>query len=135
MSEEYGSWSNRWNLYIFTFVSVSVHKARNFLVYALFPWISIIRKRFVVSLQMILKHLLAFDMNPHPIPPRNLCLWYFFSGGGTFLSVACVWRWNRLSWSAKIIPNMNYHLLKRRHNLPQTFAGRHLKFSHIKSEN
>jgi len=71
---------------------VSVHKALNFLVFESFPWLSIVQKRLVELLPMILQALLVFDSDLLRVMPLILCLRIFLA----------VWDRARLVFNAEI---------------------------------
>ena len=60
-------------------LSVSFHKALNFLVFELFPWLSIVQKRLVELFPMILQAPLAFDSDLLRVMPLILCLRIFLA--------------------------------------------------------
>jgi len=95
----------KWKI-AFQCLSISVHKAPNFLVFESFPWLSIVQKRLVELLPMILQALLAFDSDLLRVMPLILNLRIFL----VVQSEAYFQRWNLHSWNVEIIPYMIYQL-------------------------
>ena len=89
----------KWKI-AFQRLSVSVHKAPNFLVFESFPWLSIVQKRFVELPPMILQATLAFDSNLLRVMLLILCLWIFL----TVQSETCLQRWNLIFETSKSFP-------------------------------
>ena len=106
----------KWKI-AFQCLSVSVHKAPNFLVFESFPWLSIIQKRLVELLPMILQAPLAFDSDLR-VMSLILCLRIFWLSRARLVFNAEI----SILETSKPFP-MIYQLEQCHHKLRQAFDG------------
>jgi len=106
----------KWKM-AFQRLSVSVHKAPNFLVFESFSWLSIVQKWLVELSSMILQAPLAFDFDLLWVMPLILCLRIFLA----IQSEACFQCWNLHPWNIETILYMIYQLEQCHHKFRQAF--------------
>ena len=115
---------HKWKI-TFQRLSISVHKALNFLIFESFPWLSIVQKRLVKLPPMILQASLTFDSDLLRVMPLILYFRIFLA----IQSEACFQRWNLHSWNVETILYMIYQLEQCHHKLWQVFDGLQPHFS------